>query len=201
MLDISVESHLSLLLFSMLAGGVLGLAFEPVRFLKLSLWGRGLLRGCVRAVLTFLFDLLFMLAAGICGVLLIWSYARVFRGLTFLAMAAGFLLYRFLFGALFMKLHRFTVKLTRRVLRKLLQWLRIPLRRILSLLISLYHLTIGRFLGKIIEKIKTAREKRGELQAADEDPALPCGKEAFVYVDGKSGYRKEGRIRFGRTPE
>ncbi len=200
MLDISLKAHLSLVIFSFLGGALLGLSFESVRFLKALLLSKSLPIRCVHAVMTFLFDLLFTLLAGALGVLLIWSYAEVFRGLTFLCMGAGFGVYRLLCGRLFLKLHVMTAKRTRKCLKKLAQWLSIPFHGILSLIISCYHLTIGRFLGKIKGKIKEARKKREARQQVPEALPEPCGKEAFVYVDRNAGYRKEGRISFGSAP-
>ena len=52
----------------------------------------------------------------------------------------------------------------------------------------------------IIDKIIEVRKKRKAALAESEisDEGGESGKEGFVYVDGKAGYRREGRVSFGQ---
>ncbi len=200
MIDLSLRALIALAVKGFLCGAFFALLYELLYFGRL-LCGEGQKKGIAGLpshLLTFFLDLTFLLSAGICGIFLIWSYGSGFRGMTFLLMALGFLLCRISLGRLVRFLLTPLAKGLRKLIRKLLFCLLFPFRQILLLLISLYHLTIGRFLGKIIESLKKAGKKTDrEREATLPIPTESCGKEEHVYVTGATGYRKEGRISFG----
>lgn len=77
----------------------------------------------------------------------------------------------------------------------------LPVKKAVKGIIYLYHLTIGKIIGKIKEEWRHSRAKKRE-RAQEEfealsDGVLSDGKEDLVYVDGRTGYRKSGRVSFG----
>ena len=70
-----------------------------------------------------------------------------------------------------------------------------PFTMIFRGVFSLYRLTIGNFIGKIICRVKESN-KPTRLEKAPND-CKECGKEDLVYVNEKIGYEKDGRISFG----
>lgn len=202
MIDLTQKELASLLLRAILLGASLGIFYDGIRFVKAFFFvnyikggeqPRGL-KKAVALIVTFITDVIFWLVVAVTSILLLYSVGGVFRGMIYPAMLAGFLLYCLTVGRLVLKL---SVRLTKAIKSILLWMLRLLCRPIFCLwraIISLYHLTIGRFLGTIKSKIKVARERQKAPQC-EEAVALPPGKEELVYVNGKTGYKREGRIR------
>lgn len=150
----------------------------------------------------FFTDIIFWLVSGVLSILLIYRMGGgIFRGITYIGLAAGFALYYFTLGNVVLKCSRFLVRFLKKAVKKMLCIMLIPAKKLFSALIALYRLTIGRILGKIIEEVRRAAQKKRQAAIAEEDKNIPDedsgGKEEFVYVDGKIGYRKQGRINFG----
>ena len=206
MIDLTQNQLAKLLLEGLLLGVALGVFYDCIRFFKCfftvgvdieRIRYRGVL-GVAAYAFTFFTDVILMLLAALTSILLLYSVDGVFRGMTYPAMAAGFLLYYHTVGRAVLKLSKMLVKALKRLIKRLFAIAIRPIRAIWRLIISVYHLTIGRFLGKIKERVKSAREKRArtEIEEQSAGDGQPCGKEDLVYVDGKAGYKREGRISF-----
>ncbi len=207
MIDLS-QSELAALLFrSVLCGVAFGGIYDIIRAFKMLCGVRygeseeekapaG--RRVLVYTVTLITDLLFWIGAGCAAILLMYSGGGIFRGMTFLGMTGGFLLYYFTLGRLVLKLSRKVTSVLKKMLRRLAIWALKPIKKLFDGIISLYHLTLGKIIDKIIEDSKKKKEKK---QSADEGENEHCvadlGKEGFVYVDGKTGYRREGRVSFG----
>ncbi len=196
MIDISFKELALLALSSFVCGILLGILYEPVSLLSMTVKGKSRVRKIFHGIMLFIFDLIFAVSAGLCGIMLFWSYGSVFRMMTFAFMGIGYLLYRVTLGRLALRLNKLLCDLLKRCILKLYRLTLIPLNMIKNALIHLYHLTIGAFLGKIIGRIKEAREtrrkKRGDSCAENTEKG-----EEVIYVGENAGYRKEGRYRFG----
>ena len=212
MIDLSQDVLLSLLLRALLSGAVLGGFYDCIRALKMLLGvrygneisqnalsiGRRVLVFCV----TFFFDLVFWLAAALISVMLIYHVGGgIFRGMAYLGMAIGFTVYYFTLGRLVLYINERVTDLIKKTLRWAARLALIPIRALGRGIFFLYLLTIGKFIGKIKERMAIAKARRKEVKGEEDGVSSEnedaCGKEEFVYVDGKTGYRKEGRIRFG----
>ena len=202
MIDLTQKELAILLLRGFLLGIALGIFYDVIRFVKAFFFvnytkGGAQPRGFKKAValtVTFVTDVIFWIMVAVTSILLLYSVGGIFRGMIYPAMLAGFLLYYLTVGRLVLKL---LVRLTKAIKSLLLWVLKLLWRPFFSLhrgIISLYHLTIGKILGTIKSKIKVARERRKAPQC-EEAVALPPGKEELVYVNGKTGYKREGRIR------
>ena len=212
--DFSVEKMIEmtqgdarlLLLRSLICGASLGVIYDVFRFLKLFC---GVKYGEVAApksrflrvlhfFLAFVTDIAFWSFVGIVSVALIYSSTRgMFRGLTYIGLALGFIAYYFTLGRLVLFLSRKAVKILWRVMRFAAKVVRVPISFIFKGIISLYHLTIGKIIGKIISKIRTKKNKPESETEQEPECTDGGGKEDFVYVEGKIGYRRTDRINFG----
>ncbi len=213
MIDIPQDLLLSLLLKSLAGGALLGVFYDVIRAFKM-LFGvkygvdavktssKGVKIGAF--VVTFLTDVIFWVFAGLLSIAIIYSVGGGrFRGLTYLALAVGFIIYYLTFGRLMLKISAFFVKLLKKTVRGLIRLVLAPLKWILRLIISLYHLTIGRIIGKIKVAVAASRERKREAALANIAEPLEgeSGKEDPKNVDEKYRFRKEGRISFGRRPD
>lgn len=212
MIDIPQELLFSLLLKSLLCGGILGVFYDILRAIKMllgvrygecsefsSLGGRA-----VVFIVTFITDLVFWVTAGLLSIALIYSVGDGrFRGMTYIALALGFLVYYLTLGRLMLKVSAFLVKILKKAARRLIGLILAPIKLILRLIISLYHLTIGRIIGKIIVAVAASRQRRREaaLVSIAETSEEAGGKEDLDFADGKHRYSKEGRIDFGRRAD
>lgn len=203
MIDLTQSEFGILILSSLACGAVLGLVYDFIRGLRLLL---GIdIHGTVAHrvfshILLFFFDFVFWLAFGICAVLLMYNEANgFFRAVVYIGMGIGFLIYSLTLGYLVRMILFFLVKKLKIVLNFLLGLLLRPLKAMFFDVISLYHLTIGRFIGKIISGIIDSRRRRmlKRNSTVSVDEVTEKGEEDFVYVDGKIGYRKKDRISFG----
>lgn len=207
MIDLSQSELAALLLRSILCGVFFGGIYDIIRSVKMLCGVRygeseeektpaG--RRVVIYTVTLITDIVFWVCAGCAAILLMYSSGGFFRGMTFVGMTGGFLIYYFTLGRLVLKLSRRVTSFLKKIIRRAAILAVKPIKKLLDGIISLYHLTIGKIIDKIIEGSK---KKREEKQSADEGENEPCvadlGKEGFVYVDGKTGYRRQGRISFG----
>ncbi len=209
MIDISQDTLLCLLVRAFLCGVILGLVYEVIRAFKMLCGVRyndispkksSKAREILLFALTFVCDILFWLIAGLVSIILMYHTARgFFRGMTYLGLASGFLVYYLGPGRLMLKLNERIVKIVKSAVKKLLGLIYIPVRKIFCLAISLYHLTIGRIIGKIKEERKRRREARiAAAEAADTvTPEDNEGRESSLYALGKAVYKKQGRVSFG----
>ena len=204
MIDLSQELILSLIIKAFLTGIVLGLLYEAVRIAKmlLGVGGGGRIRKIASGVFLFFTDVCFCLLFASSAILLTYNIGGgVFRGCVYLAMGGGLMLYRLTVGKLTEKPERAITTVIKKMLRKILKVALVPVRAIFSLYCRLYSLTIGRIIGKIKDRWQLSRVKRRENAEneceAPQSGVLSDGKEELVYVDGKTGYRKSGRVSFG----
>jgi hypothetical protein len=202
MIDLTQKELASLLLRGLLLGAALGVFYDAIRFVKAFFfvnYTKGSPEPCgfkkvVAMAVTFITDVIFCLVIAVTSILLLYSVGGIFRGMIYPAMLAGFLLYYLTVGRLVLKL---SVRLAKTIKSLLLWVLKLLWRPFFSLqrgIISLYHLTIGKILGTIKSKKRIAQERRKATECK-EAAALPQGKEELVYVNGKTGYKREGRIR------
>ena len=207
MIDLSQSELAILLLRSLLSGALLGVAYDILRAFKMLLgveYGSSGTDECGAKsvfifIITFVTDLLFFTGAGCFAIFLAYAGGGFFRGMILLGMAIGFLLYYFTLGRAVLALNSKIIALLKKVLRKLKPHIIKPLKLILGRIIFFYHLTIGRIIDKIISdrKNKDYKDKIASEDVSDADDSK-CGKEDFVYVDGKAGYKREGRVSFGQ---
>jgi hypothetical protein len=151
-------------------------------------------------VVTFVTDVIFWLTAGLVSIALLYGLGGgVFRGMTYLCLAAGFALYYVTVGRLVLKLERIVISLIKRILKKTVSLLLRPTKMALRWLIFLYHLTIGKIIGKIKEvwRLSRLRKRNANMETPEDSGEKIEGKEDLVYVDGRTGYRKSGRVSFG----
>ena len=205
MIDLSQEILLALLIKSFLAGVALGIFYDFIRAFKMffgvryvrPIVKRSVAVGVLAYIVTFLTDILFWVVVGVTSILLMYGVGGgVFRGLTYLGLAAGVLLYYFSIGRLVLKVSETVVTFVKRAVRRVARILAMPFVWVGRGLIFLFHLTIGNFLGKI----KDRRAQKKKCAEIEPDKAIALdgdGKEEFVYVDGKNGYKRDGRISFG----
>ena len=206
MIEITQAEVRLLLWRSLLCGVALGFFYDVIRLIKLfcgvKYGDRAVYKSrFIRAahfVLAFLTDIIFWVSVGILSIALIYSSTGgIFRGVTYICLAIGFLFYYFTLGRLVLFLNKKIVKLTMRVFMWLAKVLRVPLSFALKGIISLYHLTIGKIIGKIKDKIRTKKKLPNLEQTGEDWDFEEGGKEDFVYVDKKAGYRRSDRINFG----
>ena len=210
MIDLSQEAIVTLLLRSFLCGVLLGVAYDGIRTLKMFFgirYGKdagipsGRARKIIAYAVTFITDIVFWLLVGVCSIALMYTVGGgVFRGVTYLALAFGFLIYYLTLGRLVLKISALLTAFVKRVFARLLGIILYPIKWLFGAIISLWHLTIGKIIGKIIREL-VRRNSRGATDAQDEKLPLENGggEEEYVYVGSKGRYRKSGRIDFGRS--
>lgn len=211
MIDLSPMESAALLLRSFICGIALGIFYDVIRFIKLfcgvkygEVWHAR--RGIVRVahfLLTFVTDIIFWVAAGLMAIALIYDGAQGgFRGLVLIGMSLGLVSHYFTLGRLLLFLSKKLSRGLRFLILRAARLIFIPISFIFKGIISLYHLTIGKIIGKIVCRMRAAEaaaQKLPESLAEGETPEEGDGggKEDFVYVQGKIGYRRTDRIDFG----
>ena len=212
MIDLSQEAIVTLLLRSFFCGVILGVGYDGIRALKMLFgvrYGEDADLPQSRAAkafafaVTFITDIIFWLCAGVCSIALMYTVGGgVFRGVTYVALLFGFLIYYLTLGRLVLKISAFLTAIIKRVFSGLVRIALAPIKWLFGAIISLWHLTIGKIIGKIVislrhtdKKCENAMPSEGKAETESENET---GEEDFVYVDGKKGYRKEGRISFGK---
>jgi len=217
MIDLTQLDLTELLIRAFFVGVMLGVVYDAIRMIKMLFGVRynclqemsemRLLKRITVFIITFILDLAFWIFAGIVSIILNYHIAHgIFRGMVYLGMSFGFVLYNLTLGRLMISVNTFLVSKVKKLIKKLLNLLFVPVKAVFFAIISLYHLTIGRFIDKIIMKIKIVKERRyskidSENLLNDKDLSADANdkvKEDYVYVDGKIGYRKSGRISFGK---
>ena len=201
MTDLSQQLILWLITEAFLSGAVLGILYEAVRLCRLLLYSDGsALRRGMLTVFTFLTDFLFCFFAASVAILLTYNISGgVFRGCLYLSMGAGLLCYRLTLGRILYKVENWAARIIKKVCRFALKVLLFPLKKIFSLLVKIYRLTIGKIIGKIMYRARMKKEK--ELKEREKECAealLPeSTREEENNADKYERYRKEGRISFG----
>lgn len=194
MIDLSQERIAQMLLSAFLCGMTFGILYEGIRLIR-HIIAPAHKRLCVRrialVVYTFFTDFFFIILFAAAAILLTYRMSGgIFRGIVYIGMGAGSCLYYFVIGRLTRPLTEKIAKISKKTIKKLLKIVLIPLRAIFLLIFKLYTLTIGRFLCKIINRIK---EKNVKKQNSAELPELSEVEQMKV----EKGYKKEGRISFG----
>ena len=207
MIDLSQKALLALLIKSFLSGVALGVFYDLIRAFKMFFGvrytrptekGSVALRVVAYAV-TFLTDILFCVVFGVASILLMYGVGGgVFRGLTYLGLVGGMLLYYFSIGRLMLRVSEAVVDFIKKAFLRAARMLSVPFVRIGRGAIFLFHLTIGNFIGKIKEG-RARKKARAQIDLVEEEVLDNGGKEEFVYVDGRNGYKRDGRISFGRV--
>lgn len=210
MIDISQSQIAIWLARSVILGIALGVFYDAIRFIRIFFGVQyclknackkgGMIRAMVKHTVLFFTDIIFWLCAGICSVLLTYMMGGgVLRGLTYLGMAIGFSAYYLTLGRLVLKINLKIVSGIKKLLRAIFKILIFPIKFAIHVLISFYHLTIGKILGKIIRCIVAARKKAADTEKLPEDTDLGEGED-LVYAQGSMGCRKKDRVSFG-TPK
>ena len=204
MINLSQGELAIILLRSFLCGVALGVVYELIRAFKLlcgveTFDGERKRRtgfvGFLSHAVTFVTDLLFWVGSGCVSILLTYACGGFFRGLIYIGIFGGFLAYYFTLGKLILGLNRKIADKIKRALILAARCLLKPIKFIFGRIILLYHLTIGKIIDKIIEGIKKRKQSVSEDIPAEDGE---CGREDFVYVGGKTGYRRDGRVSFGQ---
>ena len=194
-----------LFLRSLLSGVALGIFYDVIRLIKMLCgvkYGereekKNIAVSAAHFILAFVTDIVFWVTVGVVSVALIYgSTGGIFRGATYLCLAVGFVAYYFTLGRAVLFLSRKAVKLCRRAARRMIKVAAVPLSFIFKGIISLYHLTIGKIIGKIKERFKVRKNKPQEESEQLPNTVSDGRKEDFVYVNGKTGYRRTDRINF-----
>ena len=207
MITLTQSALIALIIKSFLFGVAFGGVNDIFRAIRLlcACGENGERKISVRAVcafsITFFLDLVFWVSVGVASIVLMYSVGGgIFRGVTYLSMGAGFVLYYISISRLTLVLTHRAIPVMRRMIKKLFGLLCFPIGAAWKGIISLYRLTIGKIIGKIKEEKRLRRENGNKTENQEEgqtDPDLQeGGKEAFVYVSENCRYRREGRIRF-----
>ena len=206
MIDLSQGEAAALLLRSFLSGLFLGLAYDLLKGIRLFICAEKPRKKSLWAVLfhllSFVFDIAFFLAFAVLAIALCYSYVNgLFRGMVYLGMAAGVIIYRLTLSRVVVFLEKKATGVLRRAVRSIARLIKRPIVFLLGRFISLYHLTIGKILGKIISRIKDAAIRRKNTEDAPLESESftdeATGKEEHPYGEGRAGYRASGRINFG----
>ena len=191
MINLTQSQITTLILSSFLLGVTLGVIYEAFCFIK-SIFAVNGRSGAVFAyILTFLSDFIFCLLFALTAILQSYRISGgIFRGISYLGILAGVLLYYFTLGKLTRKISQRLALFCRKTMRKILNLVSIPIRAIFSLIFRIYTLTIGKIIGKIIFRIKEKKHLKIALQEKARLQEMQTGE-----ISG--GYKKEGRISFG----
>ena len=179
LLNLSQSQLLSMLTSSFLCGLALGLVYEPIRLIRFVFLPKGEKGFCAVAfkILVSVTDAVYILLFALCGILLTQELCfGKFRGLIYVGMALAALLYYLSVARLTKKLSFLLARFIRRALIWILFVTSFPFRAIFLFLFRLYTLTIGKKIGKIIDRKRKKKENglsKSDVPAAS--PAvLPC---------------------------
>ena len=206
MIDLSQELIFSLILRSLAIGAMLGFLYESVRIVKMIIGTgkKGIIRKAVYSVFLGFTDFIFCLLSASVAILLTYNLSGgVFRGVVYLCMALGLLLYRLTVGKFMYRIELVLTVFFKKVIKTVLKIFFVPIRAIFLLFVRLYGLTIGKIIGKIkckAEQRRQERKKALEEEEANANKSLcepMCEKEEDKNVCKREGYKKEGRISFG----
>ena len=207
MIDLSQKTIFELLLKAFLLGAALGLLYDGIRFSKM-LCGVSYSKKNVEApkssraktvflyAVTFRFDLFFWVIFCISAVLLFYNVSGgVFRASVIPAMLFGLFVYYISLGRLMLYLSARFVILLKKICRFAVKILAVPLLLAKKILFSLYHLTIGKILGRIKEE-RMLRAQKNAQGSEGEMPLCECDREGESEY-GERPYRSEGRSSCG----
>lgn len=208
MIDLSQSTLVALLLYSLLLGVILGVFYDVMRFIRLFLvvkartdtsCGNGItVKGVLGGAIIFVFDVIFFLVFAVSSLILTYNVSGgVFRGMVYFGMLAGGAIYYLTVGRLTLKLEEKLVRILRRASIRALRLVLALMRPIFCFALKIYHLTIGKIIGKIV---RVTRERRQRLKAtANGVAALPQNIQKENDKDvTKYRYEREGRICFGQ---
>lgn len=188
-----------LVVWSITVGGALCLLYDVLRVIRSLLsietdvsGMRGRRLFVPKFVFLVLTDFLFCIAVAICFLSLAhYTNGGVFRGLLVVCAALGFIVIRLTVSRLFVFLLN---KLTL-VLKKILTFLVLVLSKIVKPVFWLYHLTLGRIICIIKDRVKKKRERR-------EEERRNTGKEENVtLIKACTETGRKERIVIGRRAE
>lgn len=190
MIFLSQERIAQMILLSFIYGCAFGFIIDAIRLVRSILMPTlqsnksGFFRCAIVMVFNFIVDLVFVLGFTVCALLFTYNMSGgVFRGVVYVIMALGIVVYSISFGRMTVKSNAWLSSQIKKILRKIVYILSVPIVKIKKRIIKLYALTIG----KKIDKIK---KETGEEKEHDEE-CLP------VSSDIQKGYKKEGRISLG----
>ncbi len=212
MIDQSQEILMSLLAYSFILGVLLGMVYDVIRFVKMLFgvrYGREAdkMRTCGALtvflfVLTFIFDFLFCILISVVAVSLTYSMSGgVFRGMVYIGLFGGLILYYFTLGKLILKINARLTGFIKKLLVKIAKIVFVPIKGVFFLLVKCYRLTIGRIVGKIRMMAEKKRLKKEELlknKSAERDLLPESGGEEEKDADTRERYPKPDRISFGQ---
>ena len=207
MIDLEQSTLALLFLYSVALGAMLGVTYEVIRLAKMMLgveYGRvasklGRARRAVVFAVTFVADVVFWIIFAASSLLLTYNVSGgAFRGMVYVGMLLGGAAYYLTLGRLTIKIGMKLTRLIRKIAVRIIRLMSVPLRAIFYLIVKIYHLTIGKIIGKIVCVMKERRVK-GKT-APRNDVALPQNIQKENDRDvTKYRYEREGRISFGRS--
>ena len=197
------EVIIELYIKAFLVGVAFGAVWDIVRFIKMTCGVKyggdekntrlSRMKWVFLYILSFVFDVLFWVSLGIASILLFYNVSGgYFRASAYPCLLFGLALYYFSFGRVTLVLSARFIALLKKIFAFAIRLVGVPLRAARRAIIFVYHLTIGKLIGKIKGRIIENRERRRMLEAPDEDGQR---EEAAKSEEGRL-YRREGRIRF-----
>lgn len=195
MLNLTQQMMLRAIGEAFLYGIIFGVIYDVVRFLRILFCATEFREGdreflalrIYRAAITAFFDVILCLCYATLAIILCCQRANgEIRISLCLIILAGGLLYRLSVSQLTARPSRFIARVIKRVAS-------VPVRiifRVIRLIISAYHLTIGKIIGKIIKRISYRRSAKGKAVG---DPEK--GEEGQNY--GGERNARARRIDFG----
>ncbi len=193
-----------LVLWSLAVGGILCLAYDIIRVSRwvfsietniVKMKGQRLF--ILKLLYTFLTDVLFCIFIAVC-ILLLSYYLNggLMRGLTVICMAVGFIAARLTVSRIFtLVIYKLAMGI-RWVIRGIISISVKILKIILKPVFLLYHLTLGRFICIIKDRVRKKRERRRMRKSIPSDVA---GEEDDVAHKGRmEAHNKKERILIGR---
>lgn len=191
MIFLSQERIAQMIFLSFVYGILFGMIMDVIRLFRLVLLPEkchGRVRRLRRAaviVFNFATDLLFVFGFASCAVIFTYNMSGgVFRGVVYVMMAAGLVIYSLTVCRITVKLNTWISGKIKFVLRKIFYFISVPLHKIKKHLIKIYTLTISEKIGRINRGI---REKKDRVEKAVPEALVP-----------QKEYKKEGRISLGR---
>ena len=177
MINLSEKTVFELLLKAFLLGVAHGLLYDGMRFVKMLCGVKYFPKAAATPLpsragsvllyaVTFIFDVVFWIVFGISAVLLFYNVSGgVFRASVFPAMLLGLLLYYISIGRIMLSLSSRLVVLLGKICRLAARILSVPLFYAKKILFSLYHLTIGKILGRIKKECYAHKKTRKDQRA------------------------------------
>ena len=207
MIDLSQQLLWELLLHALIAGAMMGVIYDVIRFGKMLLgveYGAYreqidiTLKNIMTTAITFFADVIFWLLFAVCAISLTYTISGgVFRGLVYVGMLLGLLVYYFTLGKLVLKISTKIVAALKKTVRALIKIILVPLRAIFCIFVKLYRLTIGKIIGTIKERKEKRRQQRNAAALAQSVASISDGDGEEEINARLSGYKKENRISFG----